>query len=125
MRNAYDEIVAKQLRLVVVGNGQPAHAAAFREDERIPFELWVDPEMEAYRAAGLRRGATKSLSLKTLGHAWRAMRGGFRQAEVQGDPWQLGGAFVINTQGEVLYQQISREAGDHVSISELLAAARL
>jgi hypothetical protein len=121
LRDAYEEIRGRGARLVVIGNGQPWQAKAFREDEHIPFELWVDPEMKAYRAAGLRRGLTKTVSRRSLGHLWRAMRGGFRQTKIQGDPWQLGGAFVITPQGKTVYQQISREAGDHASVPELLA----
>lgn len=120
MRDAYDEIKRRGVRLVVIGNGQPFQAKAFREDEEIPFELWVDPEMNAYQAAGLRRGIAKVLSLKTLAHGWRAMRRGFRQTKVQGDPWQIGGAFVITPEGKTVYEQVSREAGDHASIPELL-----
>ena len=120
MRDRYEEIKGKGVRLVVIGNGQPWQAKAFREDEHIPFELWVDPEMKAYGGAGLRRGLTKTLSMRSFGHAWRAMRGGFRQTAVQGDPWQLGGAFVITPAGETVYEQVSREAGDHASIPDLM-----
>ena len=120
MRDAYEEIKSKGVRLVVIGNGQPWHAKAFREDEGIPFELWVDPEMKAYRAAGLRRGLAKAVSRRSLGHVWRAIRSGFRQTKIQGDPWQLGGAFVITPDGKTLYEQVSREAGDHVPIPELM-----
>ena len=122
MRDAYGEIERRGVKLVVIGNGQPWHAKAFREDEQIPFDLWVDPDMTAYRAAGLRRGMTRSVSLRSPGHVWRAMRGGFRQTEVQGDPWQLGGAFVITPDGETLYEQVSREAGDHAPLPDILAA---
>ena len=120
MRDTYEEIKSKGVRLVVIGNGQPWHAAAFREDEGISFDLWVDPEMKAYRAAGLRRGLAKALSWRSLGHVWRAMRRGFRQTKVQGDPWQLGGVFVVTPDGKTVYEQMSREAGDHASLPELL-----
>jgi len=115
-----DEIERRSVTLVVIGNGQPEHARAFRKDEGIPFALWVDPEMEAYRAAGLRRGVTKTLSARSVGHAVRALRGGHRQQKVQGDPWQLGGTFVITPEGESIYEQVSREAGDHAPLEEVL-----
>ena len=124
MRDRYDDIEGAGAKLVVIGNGQPFMAKAFRQDERIPFDLWVDPEMTAYRAAGLRRGITKTVSRHTLGHAWRALRKGHRQTKVQGDPWQLGGAFVISTEGVTVYEQISREAGDHAPLSDLLEAIK-
>ena len=121
LRDGYDEIQRTGARLTVIGNGQPWHAQAFREDEQIPFQLWVDPEMEAYRAAGLKRGLTKVISPRSVGHAWRALRQGHRQTEVQGDPWQLGGAFVITTEGKTVYEQVSQEAGDHPRVRDLIA----
>jgi hypothetical protein len=122
LRDAHPEVEARGARLIVIGNGQPWQAKAFREGARIPFELWVDPEMKAYRAAGLRRGLSKAFSLRSPGHLVRALRKGFRQTAVQGDPWQLGGAFVITPDGVTRFSQVSREAGDHASLHELLAA---
>ena len=122
MRDAYSEFQRRGVRLVTVGNGQPFQAKGFKEEQGIPFDLWVDPDMEAYHAAGLRRGLASTLSPRTMGNAWRAMRGGHKQTRVQGDPWQQGGAFLITPAGEVLYEQISREAGDHAPIEDILAA---
>lgn len=110
--------------LVVVGNGQPMHATDFRERNQLDFPLLVDPDLEAYAAAGLRRGVGSALNPRVLGNAWRAMRGGHRQGKTQGDPWQQGGAFVISPDAQVHYQQISRTAGDHADPAELLAALR-
>ena len=122
MRDAYDEFEHRSVRMIVIGNGRLEHAQAFRKDLRFQGELRIDVEMEAYRAAGLRRGVLQALSLRTLAHAWRALRAGFRVAGVQGDPWQLGGAFVVTPAGNVAFSQISREAGDHAQLPELLAA---
>ena len=122
MRDAFADIEQSGIRLVVIGNGQPGHAKAFREAERIPFELWVDPEMRAYQAAGLRRGLSKAVSRRTLGHVWRAIRRGFRPTRVQGDPWQLGGVFLVTPEGETVYEQSSQEAGDHAVLPEVMEA---
>ncbi len=34
--------------------------------------------------------------------------------------WQLGGVFVVTPDGKTVYDQMSREAGDHASMPELL-----
>jgi peroxiredoxin len=122
LRDEYDEIKGAGVRLVVIGNGLPEQARAFREEEGIPFELWVDPEMKAYRAAGLRRGAANVFSLRSFGHILRAMRGGFKQSGVQGDPWQLGAVFLIDRDGRTLFEHFSREAGDHPPIQKIKQA---
>jgi len=120
LRDRVGEIREAGAELVVVGNGTPDHAAAFGEEEGIDFPLLVDPELVAYRAAGLRRGMRDAIRAKTLGHAMRAFRKGFRQTSVKGDPWQLGGAFVIAPGSRILWKHVSREAGDHADPDAIL-----
>jgi len=115
-------IRARGAELVVVGNGAAHFAAAFREDFELDCPLLVDPELRAYRAAGLRRGRVEVLSPRLPLNALRALRSGSRQTGVQGDPWQLGGVFVLRPGGELTYRYASREAGDHPSVDEILAA---
>ncbi len=122
MRGAEREMEERGAALVVIGNGSVAHAAAFREDEGIRGRLLVDPELRAYRAAGLRRSPLATLSPAVLKNGWRAMRAGYRPSRVLGDPWQLGGAFVIQPGGKVVLRQVSREAGDHADVRDILAA---
>ena len=120
MRDVEGRIRDLGAELVVVGNGRPEHAADFRREQNLTFPLLVDPEMSAYRAAGLKRGIADAVNLRMLRHGVRALRKGFRQTKLQGDPWQLGGVFVITPAGELPYQQISREAGDHPEPSQIL-----
>jgi NAD(P)-dependent dehydrogenase (short-subunit alcohol dehydrogenase family) len=122
LRDRIGEIRARGAELVIVGNGTPAFAAAFREDQGLDCPLLVDPELSAYRAAGLRRGRVEALSPRLPLNALRALRAGYRQTGVQGDPWQLGGVFVIRPGGELVYRYVSREAGDHAPVDEVLAA---
>ena len=122
LRDRVDEIRARGAELVIVGNGAAHFAAAFREDFALDCPMLVDPELRAYRAAGLRRGRVELLSLRLPLNALRALRSGFRQSSVQGDPWQLGGVFVIRPGGELTYRHGSREAGDHAPVDEILAA---
>ena len=121
MRDAQSEIESRGAQLVVIGNGTPHQARDLIEDLDYRGTLWVDPDMIAYRAAGLERGVTKALSPRMLGHALRAMRAGHRQKRVQGDPWQMGGTFVVAPRDEVLFAHISREAGDHPDLADVLA----
>jgi hypothetical protein len=122
LRDIHPEIQKRGTNLVVIGNGLTAQARDLRDELDFPATLWVDAKMVAYRAAGLRRGPTRILSWRTFGHLLRAWRGGHRQAGVQGDPWQLGGTFVMAPPDRVLFTHISREAGDHPRIQDLLQA---
>jgi dehydrogenase/reductase SDR family protein 12 len=122
LRDEIENIRARGAELVIVGNGAESFASAFREDFGLDCPLLVDPELRAYRAAGLRRGRVELLSPRLPINAFRALRAGSRQTSVQGDPWQLGGVFVIRPDGDLTYRYTSREAGDHPPVEEILAA---
>jgi NAD(P)-dependent dehydrogenase (short-subunit alcohol dehydrogenase family) len=122
LRDHIPEIRARGAELAIVGNGAKPFAAAFREDQGFDGPLLVDPERRAYRVAGFRRGYVALLSPRLPGHALRALRSGHRQAGVQGDPWQLGGVLVIRPEGDLVFRHVSREAGDHPPVDEILAA---
>ncbi len=106
----------------MVGNGQPSQAEEFRKKERLAFPLLVDPDLKAYRAAGLRRGVLSSLGPRVVLRGLRALRAGKFQGPIQGDPWQQGGVFVIEAGGQVLFSQVSKSAGDHAKPEDFLAA---
>jgi dehydrogenase/reductase SDR family protein 12 len=124
LRERWKEVEARGAGLAIVGNGNAAFAAAFREDLALPAEvtLLVDPELRAYRAAGLRRGRVEALSPRIALNGLRAFGRGFRQTGIEGDPWQLGGAFVLRPDGACTFRQVSREAGDHADLDRLLEA---
>jgi hypothetical protein len=122
LRGELGAIRARGAELVAVGCGRPDQAAQFREERGIEFPLYVDPELVAYRTAGLRRGLASSLSPKVFAHGLRALRKGHLQGATQGDPWQQGGAFVITPDDRVHFSHVSEEAGDHPEPAELLEA---
>jgi len=124
LRDRFSEIAARGAGLAVVGNGSRVFASAFREDMELPpgVTLLVDPELRAYRAAGLRRGRVEALSPRVAWNGLRAFRAGFRQTGIEGDPWQLGGAFVLRPDGACTFRHESREAGDHAELERVLAA---
>jgi NAD(P)-dependent dehydrogenase (short-subunit alcohol dehydrogenase family) len=122
LRDRLTDIRERGAELVIIGNGSAQFASAFREDMHLDAPLLVDPELRAYRAAGLRRGRVEVLSPRLPLNALRAIRAGHRQGAVQGDPWQLGGVFVIRPEGDLSFQHLSREAGDHPGVDEILGA---
>jgi len=108
--------------LVVIGNGSPVAAAAFQVESGDDFLLFVDPERTVYAAAGLRRGVSTALRPGVFRRGLDAWRRGFRQGKIAGDPWQLGGVFVIRPGGEVRFAYASSEPGDHPPSGAILAA---
>ena len=122
MRDALPDIRRRGAELIIVGNGQPQHAIDFRDTEHVASPLYVDPELHAYAAAGLKRGLRSSLSPGVILRGLRAFREGKRQSATLGDPWQQGGVFIILPGNRVEFSYISAEAGDHPSVEAILSA---
>jgi len=122
LRDALPDIRRRGAELIIVGNGQPQHAIDFRETEHVESPLYVDPELQAYAAAGLKRGLRSSLSPGVILRGLRAFGEGKRQGATMGDPWQQGGVFIIRPGNRVDFSYISAEAGDHPSAEAILSA---
>jgi peroxiredoxin len=122
LRDVVGAIRARGAELCVVGSGLPFQAAAFRDEARLEFPLYVDPGLAAYRAAGLRRGVLTVVDPRAVVATARALVHGHGAGRIQGDEWQQGGALVIAPDGRVLYRFVSRFMGDHVDRDELLRA---
>jgi peroxiredoxin len=122
LRGQADALRALGAGVAAVGSGTPEQAAEFAAEYEPPFPVYVDPTLLAYRAAGLRRGILDTLNTGTLAHAIRALRTGARLGLTKGDPWQLGGAFVVEPGGRVAFRQVSRDAGDHADPAKIKKA---
>jgi hypothetical protein len=124
LRPVVEEIEALGFTLAIIGNGTPFFARAFREDMQLAAPVFVDEKLEAYRAAGLKRGFFQTLNLRAIPGSVAAYLRGARQDALKGDPWQQGGILVVRQGGEVAFRQVSRWPGDHVEIPELLDRLR-
>jgi peroxiredoxin len=110
--------------LVIVGNGAPDFARAFREELGLDVPLYTDPTRRTYALAGFKRGVLATFSPRGVTHAARALRKGFRQTATRGDALQQGGLLVVDRDGRILYAHRDSEAGDLASNEEVLAALR-
>ena len=124
MRGILPAIHEAGAELVIVGNGTPEMARAFREDLGLEVPLYTDPTRRTYALAGFKRGVLATFSAKGVAHAARAWRKGFRQTATRGDPLQQGGLLVVDPGGRILYAHRDNEAGDLASNEDVLAALR-
>ena len=116
------ELTRAGVQLVLIGNGTPAMANSFREEFQISSPLLTDPGRRAYAALGLPRGVSLTATFRTVKSGLRAMKSGYRQGALAGDPWQLGGTLLTDRAGSVHYRHVSKYAGDHPPIADILAA---
>jgi len=114
-------------KLAVVGNGWPAAAKAWAEHVGFPpgVQVLTDPSKKAYDLAGFKRSAALTLlNPRSILRFVRANLHGFRQGRTAGDPWQQGGALVVQPSGKVTYRYVSFGPGDHPSPAALVDALR-
>lgn len=120
----WPELEGLGVNVVLVGNGPPAALAAFAREMGLGerrVTVVTDPALGAYRAAGLRRPRVHRVrsAVQTL----RALGAGYRQRRRAGDAMQLGGAFLADEGGRVLYHHESDAAGDLADPSDIIQAA--
>lgn len=117
-----DKIHAAGAELYVIGNGSPSFIEGFREETKYTGAVYVDPSLEVYKAAELKRGVVKTFNPLALGKTIKAFAAGNRQGRTQGDAWQQGGVLAIDTDGSVIWHHISEHSGDQASGAQIVAA---
>ncbi len=109
----------------MVGMGTPETAARFKTRYAPNVRLVVDRRKETYRAFGLRRGSAGDVvGPKVWLPGVKALATGQVVRKPRQDPYQLGGAAVVDASGEIRYAYRAATSADHPPIDELLAALR-
>ena len=125
MREHTTEIESLGATIVAVGTGDERYAAAFVEEEQIPFLVLVDDDAIAAQAASLR-----TLNWFQLLHprTWKATREtskrGHHVHKSGKRVRQIGATFVIGAGDRVRYEHIDADSTDHAAIDEVVAALR-
>ncbi|MEA2499570.1 MAG: hypothetical protein QOH26_1975 [Actinomycetota bacterium] len=106
----YSDYVAGA-NVVVVGQGEPERAAAYKEEYKIPCSILSDVGERAYRAYGLRDATVEQVLFdapeefwphgKEIGESFIADRRKMGRRLVD-NPWLLPGEFVIDTSGTIV-----------------------
>jgi hypothetical protein len=126
LHRARDEFEAAGVRLTVIGMGTPEQAAHFREERGVDFDLLVDPERKAYKAAGTKKATLDELlGPKVVARGIRsALRSRVVQGRTVGHPAQLGGVMLVMPDGSVPYTHLADDASDNAPVREILEAVR-
>lgn len=120
MRGAEQQLAERGAELVFVGPVEPTSAAAFRREHGLAAPVLSDAAGEAFAVAEMRRGIRPMLSLRAVTNGLRALRAGFRQRKVEGNPWQQGGVLVFAADGRLLAQQRDVGVGDLLDVAAAL-----
>ncbi len=126
MRDRLDDLGAGT-RVALVTFTDRANLDGYLTTNELPFPVLVDPDRSSYRAYGLGRGAVHRI------WGWRAARryleifrsDGFAGlARPTEDTRQLGGDFVIDRDGRLVYGFWGEGPDDRPPVDDLVAAVR-
>jgi hypothetical protein len=126
LHRAREQFEQAGVGLVLIGQASPRQASAFRRKLDLDLPVLADEERATYEAAGIPRASVGQLlgPKSVLSGVKHGARSGVMQGRIIGDAAQLGGAVIVAPGGEVVYEQVQRNAGDTVEPDALLAAAR-
>jgi hypothetical protein len=116
-------LAAAAVTVVAIGSGTPEQAQVFVGKTKIEGEMYVDQDLQAYRAFNLARGFWRTLGPAALWRGLATMKKGFRQGRNEGDLWQQGGVFVLGPGRQMIFQHRNRVAGDHADPAAVLKVA--
>ena len=121
-----DKFEAAGVRLVVIGQGTPAHAAHFRESQKVDLPMYVDERRDTYKIAGTKIATFgELLGPRVVAKGTRvAARDRVIQGKPVGHPAQLGGVMIVKPGDQIAWTHLADDAGDNPSNSEVLEAAR-
>jgi peroxiredoxin len=121
-----ERLRAAGVSVLVVSQAKPAVLAMFLRSHPQPVPMVCDPDRVGYRAFGLEQ--TSWLSFLRPSELWSYLRlivrgGKVRMPYPDEDVLQLGGDFLLDRSGQVVYAHHSQAATDRPAIESLVAAA--
>jgi hypothetical protein len=118
-----DRIVRLGAEVLLVAYDEPSLLATKLLFEiKVPFELVLDRTKETYRRWGMgRTNIFRSVLAPALVYRYlKLLLKGERFLGVAPDMYQLGGDFVIDQSGRIVFAHRMRHNGDRVEVSSLL-----
>ncbi len=116
------DIRKKGAEAFIVGSGRPEQARDFLEKGGLDVTVFCNPDLAAYKAAGMKRGLLRTFNPKSAVNALGSLARGFRQGRTQGDAFQQGGVLVVSSAGKVLFHRADAVTGEKVPLAEILAS---
>ncbi len=114
---------AKDLNIAFVSMSAAPEVDRFRKEAGSPHPFISDSARALFEVFGLRRASLGQVfSPKVFGKGARAWSKGVRSSRPPTDPWQLGGTFVIDTDGEVVWERRSEDVADNATVEEIRLA---
>ncbi|GFO25968.1 selenoprotein l [Plakobranchus ocellatus] len=115
-------------RILLVSFGEQHGAKKWLEEMACPFEMLLDPQRKIYQAFGLKRSVFKVWSIACMSYYAEQLIAGRQLPKpyenVHDDPQQMGGDFILDTSGMVIFTHCSKVSSDRPSVDILLSVLR-
>jgi hypothetical protein len=125
VQERYAEFVRLGSEVLVVSFAKPEMLAPYLAKRPLAFPVVADPSRAAHRAFGLERASWSAiLGIRSILAYLRLILRGWmpRRANEGEDVLQLGGDFVLDAHGRVIYSHRSAQPTDRPPIAELIYA---
>jgi hypothetical protein len=123
-----NELSVANKRLIIIGCGQPTLIEQYVKDTNCPYPIYADPTQKLYDAFGMIRTLrlgdkkpdyVKSSFLSVLVKSTHSKLSAGSCMFQGGDIQQVGGEYLINNQGDIIWSHNMNNTRDHVEIKEL------
>ncbi len=122
MRQRYSEIQAKGTDVVAISFEPRERLFQLTRQLQLPFTILSDPERDVYAAYGLAQGNwLKIFSPKTVWTYVKHFARGRRYEHAASDWRQLGGDFILDENGTVLFEYRGQTPTDRPTVASLIA----
>lgn len=105
----------------LIGNGQVEQVDEFRNEMNWNGWLFTDPQRTTYRRMGFEKGVGVTFTARGLGKVINSVKEGNKQSwlRMPTDPFQQGGAVIVDKHGFVCELHRDEYAGDHMDVDKL------
>ncbi|XP_020915345.1 uncharacterized protein LOC110252835 [Exaiptasia diaphana] len=119
-----EEFKAANGHIVIVSFGNLSGAKKWLEQTQCPFPMFIDNNRQLYKSLGLKRSVSKVWNTSTLIYYAEEKKKGRPLIGIfeEDDPTQMGGDFIVDSQGNMKLVYRSKVANDRPTVKELLQA---
>jgi peroxiredoxin len=119
-----DELERLNVKVFLVSFSSMGYARRWIDEVCSPFHLLADREQATYKLYGLDSSLLRTWNFKIIWSYVKLMRAGRKWRGIQGDSAQMGGDFIINTDGIVRFAYRSHDPTDRPSVKTLMKVLR-
>lgn len=119
-----DELERLNVKVLLVSFSSTKYARKWIDEVCSIFHLLVDREKETYKLYDLDKSLLRTWNLKIVWSYIKLMRAGRKWQGIQGDSAQMGGDFIIDTDGVIRFAYRSEDPADRPPVGALLEIIR-